>query len=313
MLNIAVLAGAAGFLIMYFLVMAAASGKETIEERIKRLTAEKKPEQPKGKHSWKKTVALLARFTPQKWAKQLDVELLHSGINLTGGEFIILQIFLLVLLTLMALMLTPLNSIFILLPLLGLILPRLYLTNSQNVKTRQFNNQLADVLLILANSLKAGFSLLQAMEMASQEMPAPMSTEIKTTLKEMTYGESTESALLNFAKRIKSRDLDLMVTAILIQRQIGGNLAVILLNIHETIQERLRIQAEIKTLTAQGRLSGYIVAFIPFGMALIISIMQPDYLGELFQSQVGIILIISGITSQLIGFLVIHKIVNIKL
>lgn len=307
------LAGTAGFLVIFFLALATKSPDESIESRVKRLTAEKNSQEPKEKFSWKKTVTLLARFTPQKWTKQLDLELLHSGIPITGGEFIIIQSFLLILLTLVASILTPFNKLAVLLPIFALIIPRLYIIHSQNIKTRKFNNQLADVLLILANSLKAGFSLLQAMEMASQEMPDPISAEIKTTLKEMTYGESTESALLNFSKRIKSRDLDLMVTAILIQRQIGGNLAVILLNIHETIQERLRIQAEIKSLTAQGRLSGYIIAFIPFGMALVISLIQPDYLNELLQSSAGKLLIVMGILSQIIGFLAINKIVNIKL
>jgi tight adherence protein B len=146
---------------------------------------------------------------------------------------------------------------------------------AKNKKLRQFNNQLADVLLTLANSLKAGFSLFQAMEMASQEMPDPISSEIRATLKEMTFGESTETALMNLAQRVPSRDLDLMVTAILIQRQIGGNLAEILLGIHDTIQGRLRMQGELKSLTAQGRLSGYIIGSLPLFIALIIGTMNP--------------------------------------
>jgi tight adherence protein B len=313
MTAIAILASSAGFLVVLFLFLATNSPEENIESKIKRLTAEKDSTLPKEKPSWKNYVTLLARFTPKKWAKQLDLALLHSGIPLNGGEFIVMQCFLLIFLSLLALMLAPLNKLIVILPILGIIFPRLYLSHCLNVKTRRFNNQLADVLLILANSLKAGFSLLQSMEMASQEMPDPISSEIKITLREMTYGESTENALLNFSQRIKSKDLELMVTAILIQRQIGGNLAEILLSIHGTIQDRLRIQAEVKSLTAQGRLSGYIIAFIPFGMAMIIGIIQPDYLGKLIHSSVGMFLIVAGIISQIIGFLAINKIVNIKI
>ncbi len=184
--------------------------------------------------------------------------------------------------------------------------------SAQSKKTQRFNNQLSDVLLVLANSLKAGFSLFQAMEMASQEMPDPIALELKLTLKEMTYGESTESSLLNLTRRIKSKDLELMVAAILIQRQIGGNLAEILLGIHETIQERLALMGEVRSLTAQGRLSGYIIAFVPFGIGIIVSILQPEYLAVLFTSKIGLTLVIAGLFLQLLGFMAINKIVKIK-
>jgi len=311
--SITIMASIMGFLFIFSLILSARSHAESVESRINHLTAEKKAVDTREKRSWKTYVSFLSRFTPKKRTKKLDLELLQSGISISGGEFIILQVFLFIFLSLLTVMLLPINKAAIPLPLLAIILPRLYITRSQSIKTRKFNNQLADVLLILANSLKAGFSLLQSMEMASKEMPDPISSEIRATLKEMTYGESTESAFLHFSQRIKSTDLDLMVTAILIQRQIGGNLAEILLNIHETIQERLRIQAEIKSLTAQGRLSGYIIAFIPFGMAMVISIVQPEYLSELIHSPIGKMLIGIGIISQLIGFLAIRKIVNIKI
>lgn len=310
---IVIAASISGFWGVVFLLLAVKSPEKNIEDRIKLLTADNKSQEPKEKISWKNYLALLARFTPQKWAKRLDLELIQSGIPLTGGEFIIIQSFLLVALILAAMMLFAFNKAAILLPLIGILLPRLYIGHCQNVRTRKFNNQLSDVLLILSNSLRAGFSLLQAMDMISKEMPDPISAEIKITLREMTYGESTESALENFAQRIKSRDLDLMVTAILIQRQIGGNLAEILVGIHETIQDRLKIQGEVKTLTAQGKLSGYVISFIPFAIALIIAIIQPDYLGELIHSSVGIILILAGITSQLFGFWTINRITNIKI
>lgn len=302
-----------GFFLLFCLLMVFNPKKENLEEKVKRLTAEKQnTDNTKKINRWKMNLTHLSKFAPRKWSKQLDSELQNCGIHLTGGEFIILQSFFLIFSFLLAFVFSSVSIVAFFLPLLVVILPRLYLTHALNKKLRQFNNQLADILLVLANSLKAGFSLLQAMEMASQEMPDPISSEIKTTLKEMTYGESTEVALQNFTKRVKSRDLDLMVTAILIQRQIGGNLAEILLNIHGTIQERLQIQGEIKSLTAQGKLSGYFVGLLPFIMGIIITMMQPTYLLALFNSTIGIIMVSAGLCSQVIGFIVINRIVNIK-
>lgn len=312
-MQIIVLTSLAGFFLIYSLLMAVKPRKETLEEKVKRLAAEKEAAtDSKKKITWKEALARLSKFTPRRWAAQLDNELQNSGVPLNGGEYIVMQIFLLILFSLIAFIFSSLSPGAIFLPLLSLLLPRLYVVKSRNKKVRQFNNQLADVLLTLANSLKAGFSLFQAMEMASQEMPDPIASELKITLKEMTYGESTEKALTNLTGRVKSRDLDLLVTAILIQRQIGGNLAEILMGIHHTIQERLRIQGEVKSLTAQGRLSGYIIGALPVFIGLVITSMEPDYLATLFNSDLGMIMISCGLILQVIGFIAIKRIVNIK-
>ena len=312
MSEIVLLISGGGFFLLYFILLALKPQDESVEERIDRLTAKKSNKEPKKKASVKEYISHLSHLTPKKWTKKLDEELLSSGIPLNGGEFIILQIFLLILFALIGLALSSLSPAALLLPLFGLFLPRIYILSVQNKKTQKFNNQLSDVLLVLANSLKAGFSLFQAMDMASQEMPEPISSELKITLKEMTYGESTESALTNLTRRVRSKDLELMVTAILIQRQIGGNLAEILLGIHETIQERLNLMGEVRSLTAQGRLSGYLIAAVPFAIALIVSIIQPEYLTILFSSRVGITMVVIGLFMQLLGFLAINKIVKIK-
>lgn len=148
--------------------------------------------------------------------------------------------------------------------------------------------------------------------MVSQEMPNPISGEFKITLREMTYGTSTETALSNLAERVGSDDLDLLVTAVLIQRQVGGNLAEVLVNIHSTIADRIRIQQEIKTLTAQGRMSGYVIGALPFGIAGILSVINPSYLKLLFTTSLGLALLATGLISQFIGFLIIRKIIAVE-
>jgi len=308
-----VLSSFTGFFLVYSLMMAVRPQKESVEEKVKRLASEKNAvSSEKIQFSWKKNLSSLSRFTPRRWTKQLDQELKNSSVPLTGGEYIILQVFMLIFFSLVALVLSHLTFAVMFLPLLSLILPRLYITRSRNKKVSQFNSQLADVLLTLANSLKAGFSLFQALEMASQEMPDPISSELRMTLKEMTFGESTEVALIHLTERVKSSDLDLMITSILIQRQIGGNLAEILIGIHHTIQERLRIQGEVRSLTAQGRLSGNIIGALPFLIGLVITAMQPSYLSALFHSNIGIIMVVCGLVLQAIGFIAIKRIVNIK-
>lgn len=313
-MTVIITASATAFFMICFLFVALTSKQETIEDKVKKLTAQREPleEKQTAKNGIRPLIAKLGRLTPRKMTAKLDRELQQSGMQISGGEFFIFQGFLITLLFLISLAIAPKNPLALVLPFLGLLIPRLYLKRALATKIKRFENQLGDTLLILANSLKAGFSLLQAMDMASKEMPDPISSEFKITLKEMTYGESTETALIHLTERVGSKDLDLLVTAVIIQRQIGGNLAEVLLNIHDTIQERVRIQGEIKSLTAQGRLSGYLIAFLPFGVGLILSAIQPDYLKTLFESAIGMYLIIGGIISQLIGFLLIRKIVNIK-
>ena len=242
----------------------------------------------------------------------MDLELIRGNIPLKGGEFLVLQSFLTVLFFLIGLMLTQKIYGGILFAISGGGLPRLWLKSAQKKKRCQFNNQLADALLVLANSLRAGFSLLQAMEMVSQEMPNPISGEFQLALREMTYGTATETALIHLSERVGSDVLDLLVTAMLIQRQAGGNLAEVLLNIHATIQDRLTIQQEIKTLTAQGRMSGYIIAALPFGIAAALSVINPNYLSVLFSNPIGWAMLAGGLTSQFIGFLIIRKIITIE-
>ena len=303
----------ATFLAVYLGILALARREETLEAKLQRFTALRTPiKTGTSKRDLKHLLTLLGRFAPRRWSKGLDLELIRGNIPLKGGEFLVLQAFLTVLFFLIGFMLTQKIYVGILFSIAGGVLPRVWLKSAQKKKRRQFDNQLADALLILANSLRAGFSLLQAMEMVSQEMPNPISGEFHLALREMTYGTDTETALIHLSERVGSDVLDLLVTAMLIQRQAGGNLAEVLLNIHATIQDRLRIQQEIKTLTAQGRMSGYIIAALPFGIAAVLSVLNPSYLSVLFSNPIGWALLAGGLTSQFIGFLIIRKIIAIE-
>ncbi|MDD7055704.1 MAG: type II secretion system F family protein [Selenomonadaceae bacterium] len=192
--------------------------------------------------------------------------------------------------------------------LLGLMLMNIAIARRQ----KAFANQLGDMLTMTSNALRAGFSFMQAVEMISREMDDPIGGEFAEVMREMRLGASLEKALVAMTQRVQSKDFELVVTAVLIQRQVGGNLAQILDTISETVEDRIRMRREIKSLTAQGRASGVVLAAIPPGLAVILSTINPDYLQPLLTEDLGHIAIAGAIVMEIIGFYVINRIVNIE-
>lgn len=180
-------------------------------------------------------------------------------------------------------------------------------------RRKKFMNQLGDMLTMVANALRAGFSFMQAFELISREMDAPMGREVQLVVNEVNLGNTLESALDNMQRRVASPDFELVVTAVLIQRQVGGDLASILDTISETIAERVRMRREVMTLTAQGRASALVVSCIPIGLAAAVSILNPNYLKPLIETELGRMFIVAAVILQLIGFIVIHRIVDIEI
>lgn len=179
-------------------------------------------------------------------------------------------------------------------------------------RRKKFTNQLGDMLTMVANALRAGFSFMQAFELISREMDAPMGREVQLVVNEVNLGNTLESALDNMQRRVASPDFELVVTAVLIQRQVGGDLAQILDTISDTIQDRIRMRREVMTLTAQGRLSGWVLAAVPFALSVINYIVNPGYLKPLIESDIGHMFIIGAIIMEIIGFIIIQRIVDIK-
>lgn len=161
-------------------------------------------------------------------------------------------------------------------------LPNTYVSTRAKRRVKRFNNQLADTIAMLAAAIRSGSSLLQAMDLVSREATAPVSSEFKRVVQEVGLGLTIETALDNMYRRVPSDDLDLMNTAINIQHEVGGNLAQILESISHTIRERVRIKGEIKTLTAQGRASGYVITALPLGLAFFMTTINPGYMMPIF-------------------------------
>jgi tight adherence protein B len=203
--------------------------------------------------------------------------------------------------------------------LLGFLLPRFWLNRRKGGRLNAFNKQLPDTITLIANALRAGSSFLQAIELVVRESRPPISTEFSRVIREVNLGLPFEQALENMVRRVRSDDLELMATAISIQHQVGGNLAEILDSIAYTIRERIRIKGEIRTLTAQQRLSGYVVGFLPIGLAGFLFVAAPGFMDPMFANPpsiaglpAGVIILFFGGFMMFIGFMMIRRIVDIE-
>lgn len=196
--------------------------------------------------------------------------------------------------------------------LAGWLAPHFLLARSEKARLKTFAQQLPDALSIIANALRSGYSFLQAMDVVSREMPDPIAKEFNLVLRETRVNIPVEDALNNLVNRVKSPDLDLVVTAVSIQRQVGGNLAEVLDKISGTIKDRVRLQGEIRTLTTQGRFSGWIVCLLPIGLAVMFQIISPGYLDPLFTNPIGWFLVFIGVVMQGIGIFMIRNMVNLE-
>ena len=212
------------------------------------------------------------------------------------------------------------NPIFLIIgAVIGFMAPRMYVGRRKKGRVNAFNKQLPDTITLIANALRAGSSFLQAIELVTRESRPPISVEVSRVIREVNLGLPFDDAMENMVRRVRSEDLELMVTAITIQHQVGGNLAEILDSIAFTIRERMRIKGEIRVLTAQQRISGYVVAALPIGLAGLLFVIAPKFVEPMFQKPpeimglpAGVIILGFGLFMMFIGFMLIRKIVDIE-
>lgn len=192
-------------------------------------------------------------------------------------------------------------------------LPLLYVYSRKAKRLKLFILQFPDAIDMIISALRAGHAFNKAMQLVSSEAPDPVGVEFRKAFEENSLGLSLKEALNNLTERVDSLDLKLFVMAVLLQKETGGNLTEILEKISQTIRERFKLIGQIKAYTAQGRMSMWIIGFLPLGFGLIISTINPDYLKPLFEDQLGRILLITAVFLQMIGFMIIRKIIQIKL
>jgi tight adherence protein B len=189
--------------------------------------------------------------------------------------------------------------------------PRVVLMILEGRRLKRFEQQLPTAIDSLAGALQAGSGLLQAMEMVGREMPAPIGQEMATVVREMSVGVPMTQAFANMLTRVRSLDLDMLVTAISIQHRVGGNLSQILRSISHTIRERLRIKGEIAVLTAQQRLGAIIVSGLPLVIIAALFFLSPDYIMKLFQPGIARVLLVIGGIGIAAGFYCLRRIADI--
>ncbi|HMB25431.1 MAG TPA: type II secretion system F family protein, partial [Anaerolineales bacterium] len=192
----------------------------------------------------------------------------------------------------------------------GGFLPRFYVKRQQGIRLRKFNDQLGDMLNLMVNGLRAGYSTMQALEAVSKELPTPICDEFHRVVQEMQIGISMDKALDNLLRRIPSEDLDFVVTAINVQREVGGNLSEILDTISFTIRERVRIKGEIRVMTANVRTSATILSMIPVFLTLALWYISPEYIGSFFDygATCGWIAVGVVVVMIILGYIIMMKI-----
>jgi tight adherence protein B len=209
------------------------------------------------------------------------------------------------------------------LAVIGFIAPMVFVRVHQNRRRAKFVRQLADALMLLTNSLRSGYGFLKGLELVAKEMGDPISKELNRMLREVNLGATIDEALLNLGRRVNSQDLDIVIGAYLVQKDVGGNLTEIMEKVAETIRERLRIQGDIRVLTTQGKLSGFIVGLLPFAVFAFLIFAAPEYFSVMlgppiaghfmkFDVSWGVVLLFGAVCWQLIGFYMIFRIISIK-
>lgn len=262
-------------------------------------------------------LSLNKRIERTSMAQRLQQQLIRSGLKISANQFILGQVAggSLVFLLARFVLFGDEGLAFIaslVLPVLAFVLPRFALVFMENRRVRAFEKQLAQAVDVMAGALQAGSSLPQAFEIVAREMPAPLGQEFGILMQEIRFSVPLEEGLQHMLERIKSTELDMLVTAINIQYRVGGNLTHILKTIAHTIRERVRIRGEISTLTAQARLSSYIISGMPVVVVLALMVISPQYIMKLFDPGVTRIMLISGIMGIITGYYIMRRIAAIE-
>lgn len=275
-----------------------------------------KPEREKGK-PWKEGMLAFGKtLSKSKWGskykEKLGTDLVQAHLPLKPEEYIAFNIIIIISAMTVVFILTESFAASLLLSLGTAFIPGLYLKSRKRSIIHKIEEQLPDTIALLSNTLKAGYSFLQAVDAAAKELPPPVSLEFQQILKEVSLGVNTEKALEELGERVQSKDIELIIMAVLIQRQIGGNLSEILDNISETIRSRIKIKGEIRILTAQGRISGLIISLMPVVLGVFLYTINPSYISLLFTNPLGMVMLASAVCMQGIGIFLIRRIIRIE-
>lgn len=314
-----ILTGALVFLAIVFLVVAfSALGKSGREEAIRRrLGGDVAPADALDTTIFRQdrmsSIGPVHRILSQlHMARKVEQLLVQAGMSLKVSTFFFLSLVAGAAAGYVAMLLLHESSLALLAFTGAGLIPLVVVLGKRSRRMKLFSEQFPDALDMIVNALRAGFALGGAIQMVAEEAPEPVATEFRILFEEQKLGLEIRQAMLNFADRNASTDAAIFATAVMIQRDTGGNLAEVLEKIAYVIRDRFRILGDVRTFTAQGRLSGFILALLPIFLGITISIISPGYMDNLFNDPLGSVLITVAVVLQVIGFLTIRKIVNFK-
>jgi len=279
-----VIGGGVALILLVVGIVISSSGERTlVDDRLNKYLEEEQEQDGDKKSKGALTDWVNKRVEKSNFGDKIARNLARADLKFKPGEYIALYVIAIVGVALIAflaggrLLLSALIG-----AVIGAFLPGLYVRSQQTKRLTRFNDQLPDMLNLVVNGLRAGYSTLQAMEAVSKELPPPICDEFRRVVQEMQLGIPMEKALDNLLRRIPSADLDFVVTAINVQREVGGNLAEIMDIISFTIRERIRIKGEIRALTSQATYSGRALALMPVGLVCILWFLNRSYIMEFF-------------------------------
>jgi len=238
--------------------------------------------------------------------------LTQSGVKMSQGELFIARVLLACVSIFVGYILNFHLIVTLICGVIGFGLPIVYVMRKRKQRLKMASNQLGEALGTMANSLRAGFSFMQTLNMVAKEVGDPLGPEFLKALQEINFGITVEEAFENLVNRLPDKELEIVLNTLIIQRSSGGNLAVLLETMQETIFDRCRVQDEVKTLTAQGKMSAVIITILPIALALYIKLVNPDYFQLLFSHPLGWLMVVIGSISIIMGWYFINKIVQIE-
>ena len=268
--------------------------------------------QPRDKKLHPLAQRLNRAISRRGFAASVALELARADVPLTVPEYVLLHIAIAGILFLAIQILSRQVILSLASAAVGLLLPRLYLQTKQAKRLVAFQDQLPDVLTLVVGSLRSGYGITIAMDAVAKQMPPPAADEFARVVREIGLGLAITQALSNLVGRICSDDLDLMVTAIAIQYEVGGNLATILETITDTIRERIRLKGQLRTLTAQQGLQRSILTGLPIALAVVMYILNPVYIKALFTPGVTLVIPVAAVVLLIAGYFVMGKLGKIE-
>lgn len=323
MIGVIVLLSFVSILLLSYQILSSVMNKDDYMSRLRRYTHVDEVKDGRKKERKKDNSALRDVLTKgigkmrflDGYKKRIQTYLTRAHLLLKAEEFITLSLILFSVFSLMILLLKGIEawSSALLAGAAGWYLPLMVVKSRIRKRIKLLNDQLGDAITMISNSLKAGYSFFQAIDMVSEEMTGPIAEEFGMLKKEVNLGLNTDKALDNLVQRVSSEDLELVITAVLIQRQVGGNLAEVLDNITATIRDRVKIKGELKAITAQGRISGLVISLLPLVLCAAIYMINPGQMSLLFTRPLGLMMVGVAVIMELTGILLIRRIVKVAI